>query len=250
MSTKKIDPQLRQIVLSSLEEAKKSLGMEYLFEADEDEETPEEEPTEDAPEEGEEGDAEGDEEEGGDELEDLFGGGGGGGAAGGGGDEGGDLFGDEGGEEAEGEGEEVPEEVPEEPKQPFYKEVDTEVDLSLNSLINSLNNIRSGHAFDEDPVKGNLAAYHQALSRSEQAALHKLIKGIEEVIIGGVPGDQALDPSDKPAPLKILGAEQTDDPGPGSGGPIKGSEGQESRPVRVVRGTVESRLRKKIQDLI
>lgn len=76
-------------------------------------------------------------------------------------------------------------------------------DVSVEDVVEKLNSIRSGKSFNDDAVKASLGKYFDDLEKPEKTALLAFLKGISQIVTGEVPGDQAIDPGDKPADVEM-----------------------------------------------
>lgn len=89
---------------------------------------------------------------------------------------------------------------------------------TYDMIVDKLNNIRSGRSFRDSAVKSAMKQYFEKLSEEERAALFAFMKGISQIVTGEIPGDQAMDPDDMPAPgIKMTKASGT----PGGGKKVK-----------------------------
>jgi hypothetical protein len=75
--------------------------------------------------------------------------------------------------------------------------------VSADDVIEKLNAIRSGHSFRDEKVKGNMQQYVESLSDAEKTALLAFLKGISQIVTGEIAAQQASDPSEKPADVKM-----------------------------------------------
>jgi len=122
-------------------------------------------------------------------------------------------------EEAEEEVEEEPEEEAEEVDVDVEVEVDVEdekdpmqrrpaserapkrpekgSEVTLTNILYDINQIRSGRSLRDPDVRGNLEDYFNRLTSAQRIALSEFLQGLTDVIVKGVPGDDAEDPSEE-----------------------------------------------------
>jgi len=147
-------------------------------------------------------------------------------------------------------------EEPSKPRGQPVRDVTAKVDLDVEDIAFSINTIRSGKSLRDAETGKRVYEYYKSLDDSERVALHKLLRGLAQVIVGGVDAEQAIDPSDEPRPVHMnVDSEEGD-----SGVKVKRSQlsrksrGQEDMtpPARTVPGANESRerLKKMIRDLV
>jgi len=79
-----------------------------------------------------------------------------------------------------------------EPKRP-----ETGSEVTLQTILGDINQIRSGKSLKDPEVRGNLDDYFKGLSNPERMALSEFLEGLTDVIVKGMPADQAEDPSDE-----------------------------------------------------
>ena len=77
------------------------------------------------------------------------------------------------------------------------KRPETGADVKLSNILYDINQIRSGRSLRDPDVKGNLEDYFNRLANPERIALSEFLQGLTDVIVKGVPGDDAEDPSDE-----------------------------------------------------
>lgn len=135
------------------------------------------------------------EEESGDDMDSLFGGGGGGGGSD-------DALAGGGAEDAEtpmpdiGDTSDV--EEPDDTADKLKRG-----DVSVKDIVEKLNSIRSGKSFKDSAVSKAIDDYVAKLKKPERVALMGFLDGIGQIVTGEVPGQQATDPSAKPADVKM-----------------------------------------------
>ena len=120
-------------------------------------------------------------------------------------------------EEAEEEVEEEPEEEAEEVDVEVEDDVEDEKDpmqrrpaserapkrpekgseVTLTNILYDINQIRSGRSLRDPDVRGNLEDYFNRLTSAQRIALSEFLQGLTDVIVKGVPGDDAEDPSEE-----------------------------------------------------
>jgi hypothetical protein len=80
-------------------------------------------------------------------------------------------------------------------KEPSRPETGSEV--KLHHILYDINQIRSGRSLKDPDVKGNLGDYFNKLDNAERIALSEFLEGLTDVIVKGVPADEAELPSDE-----------------------------------------------------
>lgn len=76
-------------------------------------------------------------------------------------------------------------------------------DISADEVIEKLNTIRAGKSFKDEKIKSAMESYVSDLDDAEKTALFAFLKGIAQIVGGEVEGKEALEPSDKPASVKM-----------------------------------------------
>jgi hypothetical protein len=76
-------------------------------------------------------------------------------------------------------------------------------DISADEVIEKLNTIRAGKSFKDQNIKTAMESYVSDLDDAEKTALFAFLKGISQIVGGEVEGKEALEPSDKPANVKM-----------------------------------------------
>lgn len=76
-------------------------------------------------------------------------------------------------------------------------------DISADEVIEKLNTIRAGKSFKDQNIKTAMESYVSDLDDAEKTALFAFLKGIAQIVGGEVEGKEALEPSDKPANVKM-----------------------------------------------
>lgn len=76
-------------------------------------------------------------------------------------------------------------------------------DITIDDVIEKLNTIRAGKSFKDEEIHKSMEAYFNDLDEAEKTALFAFLKGIAQVVGGEVEGTKALEPSDKPANVKM-----------------------------------------------
>ena len=77
-------------------------------------------------------------------------------------------------------------------------------DITTDDIIDKINLIRSGRSLKDPNINANLDQYIKSLSNAEKTALMAFLKGISQITSGSVSGEDAIDPSEKPANVKML----------------------------------------------
>jgi hypothetical protein len=76
-------------------------------------------------------------------------------------------------------------------------------DITLDDVIEKMNTIRAGKSFKDQEIKSAMQKYLDGLDDAEKTALFAFLKGIAQVVGGEVEGTKAVEPSDKPANVKM-----------------------------------------------
>jgi hypothetical protein len=76
-------------------------------------------------------------------------------------------------------------------------------EITVKDVVEKLNIIRSGRSFKDSEVKQNMEQYISDLDSAEKTALLSFLKGISEIVTAGVSGDEAFEPSENPAKVKM-----------------------------------------------
>jgi hypothetical protein len=76
-------------------------------------------------------------------------------------------------------------------------------DINADEVIEKLNTIRAGKSFKDQNIKTAMESYVGDLDDAEKTALFAFLKGIAQIVGGEVEGKEALEPSDKPANVKM-----------------------------------------------
>lgn len=76
-------------------------------------------------------------------------------------------------------------------------------DIEPDDVIEKLNSIRSDKSFKDSAVSGAMDEYVGSLSKAEKTALFTFLKGIAQIVTGEVPAQQAVEPEDNPADVKM-----------------------------------------------
>lgn len=76
-------------------------------------------------------------------------------------------------------------------------------DVTLEDVIEKMNTIRAGKSFKDEEIKTAMQKYLDGLDDAEKTALFAFLKGIAQVVGGEVEGTKAIEPSDKPANVKM-----------------------------------------------
>ena len=76
-------------------------------------------------------------------------------------------------------------------------------DIKPKDIVDKLNTIRSGKSFKDSAVSGKLEEYVDSLSKPEKVALLAFLKGLSQIVTGEVEAEQAQDPSENPADVKM-----------------------------------------------
>lgn len=76
-------------------------------------------------------------------------------------------------------------------------------EISVEDVIDKLNIIRSGRSFKDEDVLSGMQDYLEDLDSAEKTALLAFLKGISEIVTAGVKGEEAFEPSENPAKVKM-----------------------------------------------
>lgn len=76
-------------------------------------------------------------------------------------------------------------------------------EISPSDIVEKLNTIRSGKSFKEEEVSKALENYINDMTKAEKTALFAFLKGISQIVVGDLPAEQAIDPSEKPANVEM-----------------------------------------------
>ena len=77
------------------------------------------------------------------------------------------------------------------------KRPETGSEVTLSNILYDINQIRSGRSLRDPDVRGNLSDYFNRLSDPQRIALSEFLQGLTDVIVKGVPGEEAEDPNDE-----------------------------------------------------
>lgn len=110
------------------------------------------------------------------------------------------------------------------------------VGASFDSVVSAINNLRSGKSLRDSSIKQQAQVYYDKLTDDERTTLLVFLKALSDIIAGQVTGQEAQDPSDPPASLKISsgkeGQKSAPEPEPEEPEevPEESPEGEESAP--------------------
>lgn len=76
-------------------------------------------------------------------------------------------------------------------------------EVTVDDVVEKLNTIRSGKSFKDQDVLKSMETYVKDLDSAERTALLAFLKGISEIVTGGVEGKEAFEPSDSPSKVKM-----------------------------------------------
>jgi hypothetical protein len=76
-------------------------------------------------------------------------------------------------------------------------------EIKSKDIVDKLNTIRSGKSFKDSAIASKMDEYIESLSKPEKVALLAFLKGLSQIVTGEVEADQAQDPSDNPAAVKM-----------------------------------------------
>ena len=79
-----------------------------------------------------------------------------------------------------------------EPKRP-----ETGAEVKITHIFYDINQIRSGRSLKDPDVKANLEDYFDRLSSPERMALSEFLEGLTDVIVKGIPAEEAEDPGEE-----------------------------------------------------
>ena len=77
------------------------------------------------------------------------------------------------------------------------KRPETGSEVTLSNILYDINQIRSGRSLKDPDVRGNLSDYFNRLSDAQKMALSEFLEGLTDVIVKGVPAEDAEDPGDE-----------------------------------------------------
>ena len=77
------------------------------------------------------------------------------------------------------------------------KRPETGSEVTLSNILYDINQIRSGRSLKDPDVRGNLSDYFNKLSDPQRMALSEFLEGLTDVIVKGVPAEDAEDPGDE-----------------------------------------------------
>jgi hypothetical protein len=69
-------------------------------------------------------------------------------------------------------------------------------EVKTKDAVDMLNSIRSGKSFKDEKVAAAFDEYFSSLSDPEKKSLKAFLKGIAQIVTGGIPGNQAAEPGD------------------------------------------------------
>lgn len=98
-------------------------------------------------------------------------------------------------------------EEPKEPKAIMPNPEDIK-DVTFSQVINMMNMMRSGKSAKDPDTKQKLNDYFRGLNPGERQALFVLLSGLTQILAGGVPGEEAPDPSRVGISIKPRRAEE------------------------------------------
>jgi len=84
-------------------------------------------------------------------------------------------------------------------------------DVKLSNILYDINQIRSGKSLKDPDVRGNLSDYFNKLSNPQRIALSEFLEGLVDVIVQGVPAEDAEDPSDEVKMSEPEATEETEE---------------------------------------
>jgi len=76
-------------------------------------------------------------------------------------------------------------------------------EITVKDVVEKLNIIRSGRSFKDAEVKQNMEQYLNDLDSAEKTALLSFLKGISEIVTAGVSGEEAFEPAEDPAKVRM-----------------------------------------------
>lgn len=76
-------------------------------------------------------------------------------------------------------------------------------EITVEDVVEKLNIIRSGRSFKDEDVLTGMKDYLDDLEPAEKTALLSFLKGISEIVTAGVEGEEAFEPADNPAKVKM-----------------------------------------------
>ena len=76
-------------------------------------------------------------------------------------------------------------------------------EVTIDDVIDRLNVIRSGKSLKDEEVISSMEKYLKSLDKAEKTALFSFLKGISEIMTAGISGEDAFEPQDPPATVKM-----------------------------------------------
>ncbi len=92
------------------------------------------------------------------------------------------------------------------------KRPETGAEVKLSNILYDINQIRSGRSLKDQDVRSNLEDYFNRLSNPERMALSEFLEGLTDVIVKGLPAEEAEDPSDEIKMTEPQGSQKEKDP--------------------------------------
>jgi len=75
--------------------------------------------------------------------------------------------------------------------------------VSVSDVVEKLNSIRSGKSFKDSAISKAMDQYVNSLKKPERVALLAFLKGIAQIVTGEISGEQAQEPSKRPADVEM-----------------------------------------------
>ena len=94
-----------------------------------------------------------------------------------------------------------------EPKRP-----ETGSEVKISHIFYDINQIRSGRSLKDPDVRSNLEDYFNRLTSPERMALSEFLEGLTDVIVKGLPADEAEDPGDEIKMTEPRGSQKEKEP--------------------------------------
>ena len=76
-------------------------------------------------------------------------------------------------------------------------------EIQAKDVVEKLNSIRGGKSFKDEHVSKAMEEYVDSLAKAEKVALLAFLNGIAQIVTGTVQGNQAEEPSEHPADVKM-----------------------------------------------
>lgn len=75
--------------------------------------------------------------------------------------------------------------------------------VDSDMIVEKINTLRSGKSLNDANIRNKFDQYFNSLSDAEKTAMFAFFKGVAQIVTGEVPAEQAIEPSDSPANVKM-----------------------------------------------